>query len=41
MNDLLFFVAAALVAFGLLFAGASIAAERSLHHGAKRLRRTD
>ena len=40
MNDLLFFVAAALVAFGLLFAGASIAAERSMHYGSKRLRRT-
>jgi hypothetical protein len=40
MNDLLFFVAAALVLFGLLFAAAAIAAERGIHYGSKVMRRS-
>ncbi len=39
MNDLLFFLAAALVLFGLLFAAAALAAERGIHVGARFFRR--
>jgi hypothetical protein len=39
MNDLLFFLSAALVLFGLLFAAAAISAERGIRHGARFLRR--
>lgn len=35
MNDLLFFLAAALVLFGLLFAATALLAERGLHYGSK------
>jgi hypothetical protein len=40
VNDLLVFVAAALVLFAVLFALARIAADRSVHRGTKSLRRT-
>jgi hypothetical protein len=41
MNDLLFFLAAALVLFGLLFVAAALTAERGIHHGARFFRRTN
>jgi hypothetical protein len=39
MNDLLFFVAAALVLFGLLFTAAGLAAERGVRYGSRMFRR--